>query len=159
MGKLIYLNKLISGGEIMTIFDVANYFLSFKSLTPKQLQKLCYYAQAWYYTVNDEPLFDYEFQAWVHGPVNPELYREYRQYGRSYIQRKQVPDIVLKDKYVYNFLSDIFKQYGDFTGDQLELLTHNEDPWRMTRGDLKPWEPSYDVITLDSMKEYYSKLD
>ncbi|WP_374049741.1 type II toxin-antitoxin system antitoxin SocA domain-containing protein [Paenibacillus larvae] len=26
-------------------------------------------------------LFDDNFEAWVHGPVNPQLYTEYREYG------------------------------------------------------------------------------
>ena len=32
---------------------VANWFLSRKSLTHKQIQKLCYYAQAWYCALYD----------------------------------------------------------------------------------------------------------
>ena len=47
-------------------------------LTNLKLQKLVYYAQAWYLALTDEPLFDGEFEAWVHGPVNYHLYKKYQ---------------------------------------------------------------------------------
>ena len=52
--------------------DIANWFLSHDSMTHKKVQKLCYYAQAWYCALYDgSPLFSDEIQAWVHGPCNP----------------------------------------------------------------------------------------
>ncbi|MFP5528706.1 Panacea domain-containing protein, partial [Peptococcus simiae] len=53
-----------------SVIDVANWFLSKDSMTHKKIQKLCYYAQAWYCALYDgTPLFKEEIQAWVHGPV------------------------------------------------------------------------------------------
>ena len=53
-------------------------------MTHKKLQKLCYYAYSWFiYMENDDienienRLFEEKFQAWVHGPVNYELYLKY----------------------------------------------------------------------------------
>lgn len=47
-----------------TVTEIAYFFLSKidsekgDSITPLKLQKLVYYAQAWHYTVFNEPLFD-----------------------------------------------------------------------------------------------------
>ncbi len=58
-----------------TIFDVAFHITKkLKNCTPMKLQKLCYYAQSWSLAWDDAPLFDQDFEAWVHGPVNPELF-------------------------------------------------------------------------------------
>lgn len=59
---------------LKSVLDVAEWFLHRKSFTHKQLQKLCYYAQAWHCALLNKTLFDEEIQAWVHGPVCPVLY-------------------------------------------------------------------------------------
>ena len=59
---------------MFTIFDIANWFLSKEGMTHKKLQKLCYYAQAWYLALYKNKLIDGYFEAWVHGPVNSSLY-------------------------------------------------------------------------------------
>lgn len=68
-----------------TIFDVANYFLAKSDpeadvyITPLKLQKLTYYTKAWSLAIHNDPLFDSHFEAWVHGPVNPDLsYRKFK---------------------------------------------------------------------------------
>lgn len=43
-----------------------------------KLQKLLYYAQAWHLAIFKQPLFNDEIEAWVHGPVVPEVFRAYR---------------------------------------------------------------------------------
>lgn len=71
----------------VTIFDVANYFLSKlnidegSSITPLKLQKLVYYAKAWSLVWDDDELFNEPIEAWAHGPANLELYNEYKDYG------------------------------------------------------------------------------
>jgi len=54
-----------------TVYDLANWFLNKSRMSHKKLQKLCYYAVAWHYTLYDSKLvLDDEFEAWVHGPVS-----------------------------------------------------------------------------------------
>ena len=65
------------------IFDLAEAFLSISSMTHKKLQKLCYYAKAWYLALYDENIVSEPFEAWVHGAVQPELYQKYKSYGFS----------------------------------------------------------------------------
>ncbi|MBW4622042.1 MAG: DUF4065 domain-containing protein [Cyanosarcina radialis HA8281-LM2] len=59
-------------------FDVASYFIDLANKTGNtvnnlKLQKLVYYSQAWHLAIHGTPLFEEDFQAWIHGPVIPEL--------------------------------------------------------------------------------------
>ena len=50
-------------------------------MSHKKLQKLCYYAVAWHYALYDSQLVENdEFEAWIHGPVSPSLWHEYKDY-------------------------------------------------------------------------------
>lgn len=62
-----------------SIHDITDYIIlrvksedRFASLINLKLQKLLYYVQAWSYGINKKPMFDGEFEAWIHGPVNRE---------------------------------------------------------------------------------------
>ena len=137
------------------IFVLANAFLSFAPMTNKKLQKLCYYAKAWYLALYNENLIDESFQAWVHGAVNPNLYFKYKKFGFD-----KIPQVLNVDNIPEHFLSfakEIYEVYGHFTGDQLENLNHQEDPWINARGNYKPWENCYNVISENDMKNYYRK--
>lgn len=139
-----------------TIYDVAKWFLSKKSMTHKKLQKLCYYAQAWSMALFNHPLFAEDFQAWVHGPVAPALYPCYADYRWNQIPQQPFDDSVFPDD-ALNILDAVYNTYGDFSGDQLESLTHSEEPWKKARGDLNPWESSTTPVSLDDMRVYYGK--
>lgn len=63
--------------------DVADYFIwlandSGSFISNLKLQKLVYYAQAWYLAIYGQSLFDEDFEAWVHGPIIPSLYQKYK---------------------------------------------------------------------------------
>ena len=67
------------------IKDIARYVglsLIAKGLTvsPLKLQKLLYYVQSWYMVFNgrQNTLFAQAPQAWVNGPVYPDIYYQYR---------------------------------------------------------------------------------
>ncbi|MDI3548108.1 MAG: hypothetical protein PWR10_1760 [Halanaerobiales bacterium] len=157
MGDVILLNQ---GGDIMrevTIFDVAKAFLTMESMTHKKLQKLCYYAQAWYLALFDEELFPNRIEAWVHGPVSPELYQKYRDYGYQNIPKEvNYPDTINNE--TYGFLKELYDIYGVFSGNQLEHLTHQEIPWQQAREGLGELEPSNNEIKKEIMKKYYSNI-
>lgn len=138
------------------IFSLANAFLSIDSMTNKKLQKLCYYAKAWYLALYDENLITENFEAWVHGAVQPDLYQVYSGYG--YIDIPQVFNLnSIPEEFLY-FANLIYESYGHLTGDQLEVLNHSEDPWINARCGLKPWEKCNNVISEDDMRNYYRKL-
>lgn len=138
------------------IFDLANAFLSISSMTHKKLQKLCYYAKAWYLALYDENIISESFEAWVHGAVQPELYQKYKPYGFSYIPKvmytRDIPEEFL------NFAREIYESYGDLDGDELERINHKEDPWIKARGKLKPWQNCERTISEDDMKSFYRTM-
>lgn len=140
-----------------SIFDIAEWFLQKESMTNKKLQKMCYYAQAWYCTLfAGEQLINDEFQAWVHGPVSPSLYRKYSDYGWTDIPPSNRTLAI--DSKTEEYLNLIYETFSKFSGDQLEIMTHREDPWLNQRKGFEPDEPCNNVITLDDMRKFYSKL-
>lgn len=138
--------------------DIAKYMIaSFqkknKEISNLKLQKLLYYAQAWHLALYDAPLFDDKIEAWVHGPVVPGVFREYKEYAwrpiTKTIQALIPPTLAFH-------LNEVLRAYGNFDATALESMTHREDPWKITRGTLSPDEPSNRVITLEVMKKYFS---
>lgn len=140
-----------------SVLDVAKYFLSQndENMTHKKLQKLCYYAYSWHLALRKRPLFKEGFQAWVHGPVSPTLYSEYKTYGWTPIPAETSPDFSEGEREI---LEEIYRTYGQFNGDELESLTHSEEPWIEARGNLAPYEPSQNDLDVNTIREYYSKL-
>lgn len=138
------------------IFDLANAFLNIASMSHKKLQKLCFYAKAWYLALYDTNLIDEPFEAWVHGAVQPELHQKYKIYGFGYIPRvlnvSDVPEEFL------SFAREIYDSYGELSGDELEELNHTELPWLEARESLKPWQNSNNIISENTMKEFYRKM-
>lgn len=140
------------------IFELAEAFLSIDSMTHKKLQKLCYYAKAWYLAIYDTNIIKEEFEAWVHGAVQPKLYQEYKIYGFDYIPMvsSQITDSISEE--FLSFAREIYASYGDLSGDELEKLNHTEEPWLKAREGLYPWQGSHNVISENDMKDYYRKL-
>lgn len=62
-----------------TVFDTAKYILNkMGKVSTMKLQKLCYYAQAWSIAWTEKPLFDERIEAWVNGPVFPDLFKAHK---------------------------------------------------------------------------------
>ena len=76
------------------INTLADAFLSFEPMTNKKLQKLCYYAKAWHLSLCDENIINEDFEAWIHGPVCPQLYQTYKGYGFDKIPKKKLISII-----------------------------------------------------------------
>lgn len=147
--------------------DVADFFLSKKALSPKKVQKLVYYAYAWYITlynqdVNhiDETLFSEEPEAWMHGPVFRSLYNNYKSYGWQEIP-KRGSIFPSKTNTIENslksFLNDVWEKYGKFSADQLEFMTHQEEPWQKARAGIDPLAPSDAKISKQDIFVFYNK--
>lgn len=141
---------------------VAKYFLQLgeKSkikVTNKKLQKLLYYAQAWSLALENKAIFKEPIEAWIHGPVVPQIYRQYKKFGFG-----QITDDSLIDQAPINpyrgILDEIWRVYGKYDSDYLELLTHNEDPWIFARSEIDIKKASQVIISHEIMRTYYSSL-
>lgn len=153
MGKVV-LFKFKGVKSMVTIFDVAKTFLTLESMTHKKLQKLCYYAQAWHLALYKMPLIDCKFQAWIHGPVCPELYQLYKNNGWNDIPKEtNVPTSI--NTHQYEFIQEVYNSYGEYSGYDLEVLTHMEEPWKISRQGLDDLTPSVNEIDEKIMQKYY----
>lgn len=142
---------------MISIHEVAKYIIeNGEDITPKKLQKLSYYAEAWCNALLNEKLVDdTHFEAWVHGPVSPELYQEYKNYGWNEIN-EPAQDVEYsfsnKEKEI---LDSVLETYGHLSGNELEAITHEEAPWLNQRKGLGETESSNNIIRFEDMKNYY----
>ena len=73
----------------MRALDVANLFIERHSdlgLSNSSLNKLVYYAQVKSLATTGKPLFDSRIEAGDYGPVEPEVYEAFEQYGKQPIR-------------------------------------------------------------------------
>ncbi len=134
---------------------VANFFLE-KSWAEKipvdqlKLQKLVYYAYAWYAAhKEDKELFPEDIYAWQHGPVIQDLYAEFKNFGRLPITKPatrvdwatgttEIPKLNDDEEFEKKLLATVWDKYKYLSGVQLSNMTHAEnEPWtimRKTRG-------------------------
>lgn len=126
-------------------------------LTNLKLQKLLFYAQAWHLALQGEPLFDEDFQAWVHGPVLPSQYRRFSNYEwRPIVEEVARPHF--DTGAIEAFLDEIIDVFGTESAVVLEQMTHRERPWIDARGDIPMDVPSQARIDKAVMREYYGSL-
>jgi uncharacterized phage-associated protein len=127
-----------------------------KPITNLKLQKLLYYGQARNLGLRNEPLFRDQIEAWVHGPVVPSVFAEYRGFRWRPITGVSLDRAPLTKKSTEH-IDELISVYGDFDGPTLERMTHGEDPWKLARLGLSPDASSNNVISLESMKQSYQQ--
>jgi uncharacterized phage-associated protein len=146
---------------------IANFFIALSNetgslITNLKLQKLVYYADAWYLANYGEALVKEDFQAWVHGPAIPSLYGEYKHFSWQPIIREDLKNNSLYDikknleSKTIELLDQVCDSYFGLTAYELERLTHNEYPWKITRTGLADDEASDRVISKTLIKDYYA---
>lgn len=146
-----------------TFEDVAKWFLAKgnKDISPKKLQKLVYYAYAWTLTLLNDSSDDLEnklfedgkFEAWIHGPVIRKLYAMYADYGFEDISEKPEKPKFSKD--VEDVLNQVWEVYGNYSADQLESITHQEEPWQKARKGFSPLQNCDNIISDKDIFNYY----
>lgn len=144
---------------MVKVYDVAKYILEKQGpMTTMKLQKLVYYCQAWSLGWDEVPLFDEEFQAWANGPVCPQLFFKHK--GQFIVDES-----LFDDRADVNFSQDeletmdaVLDYYGDKDPQWLSELTHKERPWKEARGGCAPGAYCDNIISKESMQEYYGGL-
>lgn len=142
-----------------TVIDVAAYILDkYGSMTTMKLEKLVFYSQAHCLATHGKVLFPEDFQAWVNGPVSPDLYREHR--GKFMLRPGELSGAVKGHKpledYVKAEIDYVCSRLSCLTGNQLSARTHNERPWSDARKGFGPSDYCDSIIEKDSIKSYYS---
>jgi uncharacterized phage-associated protein len=144
---------------MVTCHDVAKYILETRgSTTSMKLQKLVYYAQAWSLVWDEEPLFNEPIEAWINGPVVPALYEIHKGMYKVDVQNIPGGDSSLLSKNQKDTINRVLNYYGDKNPQWLIDLTHLEDPWKNARNGQPQDARGNQVISLESMSEYYSSI-
>ena len=87
-----------------------------------------------------------EIQAWMHGPVVPEVYSKYSGSSFEEIKAPNHDECVDIDSEHEEILEQVMDNYGIFEAKYLENLTHSEDPWRIARGNIPKEEKCTHVL-------------
>lgn len=127
-------------------------------LTNMKLQKMLYYAQAWaLVSFDNEPLFEEDFQAWVHGPV---LVSQFNRFKDSVWKPILDEDITLPtlDSDVEKHLKEIIEVFGVESAVSLDLMVHKELPYLTARKGYHMAEVCHEIISKESMYKYYNSL-
>ncbi|MXF07407.1 Panacea domain-containing protein [Escherichia coli] len=147
---------------VTNLSSAADYLLCFARehgdvMTPLKLQKLVFYADAWYMALNDDrELIPNQFEAWVCGPVIRELYNRFADYKwrviDEEIKRPELPEDVV------NHLDETYKVFGGFSAYELEQLTHQEKPWLLAREGVPEGEPCRNLIDKKVTADFYRSM-
>lgn len=150
---------------MFSVFQISDYLIySTKvegrfNLSVLKHQKLLYYIQAWYLAFYGKKIFEGDFEAWVHGPVNKEIYDFYKdtKYIFSELELQDIKDNSFKElpEEVKLHIDTILDAYAKYSSSELERMTHEETPWIEARNGLNEYERGSVVINPKTMENYY----
>ena len=91
--------------------QISYLFVRLEEVTPLMLQKMLYFVQGVSYAVIERPMFYENCQAWIHGPVYPEVYEMFRDFKYNPIEDARFAILngaedVYKRQLVRNILKD-----------------------------------------------------
>lgn len=155
------------------VLDVCRYVINYSNdknygISNLKLQKLLYFIQAFFIKCTSDICFREKIEAWEFGPVVPEAYREYKQYGSGNIPRisayVEINNENIWNSKVREYNSDIIKEddkqlinmvidgFADYTATDLVEITHNQSPW------IESYVPYMNnEITPQMLKEYFDE--
>lgn len=150
--------------------DISSYIINYSNeigspINNLKLQKLLYYSQAAMLVETGNKCFESPIVAWKFGPVVPEVYQRYKEYGRDDIPNQEENQTMKFDeatmKIVYkpaekisllmqSIIGNVVKAYEKVQNPfELVRKTHEEDPWKNT--DLNQ------EISCEEIRKYYTK--
>ena len=142
-----------------TAAQVAKWFLAHNRIATDEegaeyisnlkLQKLLYYAQGAFLAVTNEPLFDDNIVAWLHGPVVESVYHQYKANGAQGIPFDEDFDFSEFTPEENELLTEVYDVFGQYSALKLRNMTHEETPWKETKQN--------DIIPTQIIKDYFTK--
>ena len=160
MDAAIQLESLFSVSDKM-LRVISYVFERLKEVTPLMLQKLLYFIQGVSYALNAKPMFTENCQAWVHGPVYPEVYDIFRDFKYNPIEDARfvifecAEDVLTEEE--CRTIDLVVNTFGEYGGKVLERITHEEMPWKLARKGYTDNIPSNETITMENIEEYYTE--
>ena len=160
MDAAIQLESLFSVSDKM-LRVISYVFERLEEVTPHMLQKLLYFIQGVSYALNAKPMFTENCQAWVHGPVYPEVYDIFRDFKYNPIEDARfvifecAEDVLTEEE--CRTIDLVVNTFGEYGGKVLERITHEEMPWKLARKGYTDNIPSNETITMENIEEYYTE--
>ena len=141
---------------MLSATQVAEYILGLSrpdvgdTISNLKLQKLLYYCQGLHLAMYGESLFSEKIYAWNYGPVVPEVYSKYKNFGAKGIDTPDEVDTSVFNKDQAELMNDVFTLFGQFSALKLMEMTHEETPWKTTQQN--------DEINHNKLSEYFKTL-
>lgn len=161
MAAASQLENLFSVSEKM-LRVIAYVFKQLEEVTPLMLQKLLYFIQGIHMALYGSPMFREDCEAWVHGPVYPEVYDLFKDFKYNPIDDSRFAvlggmkdELTEAERKTIDFVVDTF---GMYSGKALERITHKEEPWKTARRGYGESIPSNELISKDSIRNYYETV-
>ena len=121
-----------------------------EGITNLKLQKVLYFAQAYYLSKVGKPLFSDDIEAWAYGPVVPDVYKKFRSNkSNPIIFEKDTSSLSDEDKEI---LKKVWGTFGRYSASKLVDITHAHTPWKEAN------KTASQIISHKAIKEYYAPL-
>ncbi len=157
------------------VLDICRYVINYSNeqdygISNLKLQKILYFIQAYFLTNTEkkDPCFSERIEAWDFGPVVPEAYQEYKQYGSSNIPMISSylcfdqSDIWNTQRIRYDekrirepdkqLIQNVIHKFADYSATDLVTLTHNQAPWK------DAYVPHMNnEITVEAIRNYFNE--
>ncbi|MFD1421681.1 Panacea domain-containing protein [Lactiplantibacillus songbeiensis] len=143
--------------SLYTVTEIADWYLAQTAMSPRKLQQLMYYTQAWSNALRHRPLIDTEFEAWASGPVSPVFFDQFGNDDRPLTQLVTL-NPVIEDLQIQHLLNAVWQEYRGETGNSLEIMARQELPWRIARVGVTAESDDGQVITNAAMTDYYRRI-
>lgn len=122
-----------------------------------KLLKLLYYVQGYHLAMFGTPIFGEKIEAWLHGPVVPEVWKWAKNYDDEQMQsealnKEQIDGLRLHPQQI-KLIGDVLEIYNKYSAYGLRDKTHTEMPWLTAYEQDKNNE-----ITRDSLKDFFAPL-
>jgi uncharacterized phage-associated protein len=142
--------------------EVANFFIKYfykkgreNDLTNMKLNKLLYFAYGIYLARTDKELFECDFKAYQHGPVEERIYCLYKDHGDCVIRTPRFLNLkdIEFDEEQEEVIIDVLNEYGGKAAWALSDLTHDDidSPWRKVSCKNK------EVIPKEEIRKYFQE--
>lgn len=129
--------------------------------TPLALQKILYYIEGFSLALLDENILSSHPEAWVHGPVYPEIYNRFSYYSYHVIDAYEFAtyrDLEGLDEEKRQLIDAIIKCFGCYSGKILEEMTHLTRPWQKAREGLNDTDISNIKILENDMQTFFKEI-
>lgn len=128
------------------IVDVAQYVYKYylketdEKIDEMKLQKLLYFVQRESYALLGKPMFNEDFEGWIHGPVSKEVRSCY---DKDHGMVCNIHSLSEDDAYIAR---NVVEEYGHYDSWYLRNLSHEEISWKNSRIGLGPEQPGNRII-------------